>query len=80
VSKSILEMPTFHKPCNPLHQSEEPDTELFLWAVPFYTLLIGVVGGKKRTMGEGDRGRKRRGGIGQSSITGRMAFHILFML
>ncbi|KYN08826.1 hypothetical protein ALC57_19073, partial [Trachymyrmex cornetzi] len=45
VSRSILEMPTFREPCSPLHQGEgQPDTDLFLWAVPFYiTLLVGVV-------------------------------------
>jgi len=32
----ILEMPTFRKPCSPLHQDEEQsDTELFLRIVPF---------------------------------------------
>ena len=34
----------------------QPDTELFLRAVPFYTLLVRVVGGKKKIVGEGGRG------------------------
>ncbi|KYN11082.1 hypothetical protein ALC57_16783 [Trachymyrmex cornetzi] len=63
VSRSILEMPTFHEPCSPLHQGEEqPDTELFLQAVPFFiTLLVGVVGvedGRRR-------GRERPGETAQ---------------
>ena len=61
VSRSILEMSTFREPCSPLHQGEEqPDTELFLRAVPFYTLLVGVMGGKKKIVGEGGG---REGGL-----------------
>ena len=58
MSKSILKMPTFRdNPCGPLHQDEEqPNTELFLQAVPFYTLLVGVVGRKKRIVGGVERG------------------------
>jgi len=49
---------------------------MFHRAVPFYiTLFVGAVGEKKRIVGE-----REGGGIGQSSITGRMIFHILFML
>jgi len=45
----------FRELCSPLHQGEEqPDTELFLQAVPFYTLLVGVVGGQKRIVGWGN--------------------------
>ncbi|KYN10381.1 hypothetical protein ALC57_17569, partial [Trachymyrmex cornetzi] len=60
VSRSILEMPTFRELCSPLHQGEEqPDTELFLQAVPFYiTLLVGVMemgGGGEGVVG-GERG------------------------
>ncbi|KYN29323.1 hypothetical protein ALC57_01240 [Trachymyrmex cornetzi] len=34
--RSILRMPTFRKPCSPLHQDQkQPDTELFLRTVPF---------------------------------------------
>ncbi|KYN11045.1 hypothetical protein ALC57_16824 [Trachymyrmex cornetzi] len=65
-------MPTFREPCSPLHQGKgQPDTELFLQAVPFYiTLLVGVVG----MGGEGEEvvGGERDGGIGRSSITGRI--------
>jgi len=39
-------------------------------------LLVGVVGGKKRIVDEGGRGKE----IGRSSITRKMVFHILFML
>jgi len=46
-------MPTFHEPYNPLHHGEE-QPELFLRAVPF-TLLVGVVRGKKKIVRE--RGR-----------------------
>ena len=48
----------FREPCSPLHQGEEePDTELFLRAVLLYiTLLVGVVGGKKRIVGEKGEG------------------------
>ena len=69
-------MPTFREPCSSLHQGEEqPDTELFLRVVLFLyiTLFVGVMEGKKRIVGEG-------GEIGQSSLTGRIAFHILLML
>jgi len=77
-------MPTF---CRTLqstspHQSEEqPDTELFLRAIPFYTtcvlrLLVGVE--EKRISGGGGEGEV--GEIVQFSITERMIFHILFML
>jgi len=41
-------------------------------------LLVRVVGGKKRIM-EG-RGGGMLGEIGQFLITGRIVFHILFML
>ncbi|KYN12230.1 hypothetical protein ALC57_15627 [Trachymyrmex cornetzi] len=60
-SRSILEMPTFRDPRSPLHQGEEqPDTELFLQAVPFYiTLLVGVGGEGEEVVGE------RGGGIVQ---------------
>jgi len=57
--------------------SEEPDeepTELFLRVIPFIMLLVGIVGEKKRIVDEDG------GEIGQSSTTGRMVFHILFML
>ncbi|KYN30084.1 hypothetical protein ALC57_00461 [Trachymyrmex cornetzi] len=58
-------MPTFREPCSPLHQGDgQPDTELFLRAVPFYiTLLVGVVG----MGGEGEEvvGGERGGGIAQ---------------
>jgi len=39
---------------------EQPDTELFLWIVPFLhiTLFVGVVEGKKRIV----NGRGRRNG------------------
>ncbi|KYN10040.1 hypothetical protein ALC57_17835, partial [Trachymyrmex cornetzi] len=65
VSRSILEMSTFREPCSPLHQSEgQPDTELFLQAVPFYiTLLLGVVGIGGE--GEGVVGGGRPGGTAQ---------------
>jgi len=51
-------MSTFRESCGSLHQGEEqPDTELFLRAVLFFcTLLVGVVGEKKRIMGEGGEG------------------------
>jgi len=39
-------------------------------------LLVRVVGGKKKSVGRGGE----VGEIGRSSITGRMIFHILFML
>ncbi|KYN15223.1 hypothetical protein ALC57_12556, partial [Trachymyrmex cornetzi] len=65
VSRSILEMPTFREPCNILHQGkEQPDTELFFQAVPFYiTLLVEVVGVSGE--GEGIVGGERGGGIAQ---------------
>jgi len=60
-----------------VHQDEEqPDTELFLQVVLLLhiTLLVGVVERKKRIVG----------GVGvmrnQSSLTGRIVLHILFML
>ena len=59
MSKSIFEMPTFREPCSLLQDKEQPDTELFLWAVPFYTLLVGVVG-KKRIVGEGGGEKEER--------------------
>ncbi|KYN30342.1 hypothetical protein ALC57_00188, partial [Trachymyrmex cornetzi] len=34
VSRSILGMPTFREPCSSLQGEEQPDTELFLQAVP----------------------------------------------
>ena len=52
--KSILEMPTFQDPYSPLQGKELPDTELFLRAVFYIMLLVGVVGGKKRIVGEGE--------------------------
>ncbi|KYN15931.1 hypothetical protein ALC57_11823 [Trachymyrmex cornetzi] len=56
----ILEMSTFREPCSPLHQGEgQPDTELFLQAVPFYiTLLVGVMGmgGEGEGVVGGERG------------------------
>ncbi|KYN41494.1 hypothetical protein ALC56_04099 [Trachymyrmex septentrionalis] len=37
-------MSTFREPCNPLYQDEEqPDTELFLRAVPFYIMLFYIM-------------------------------------
>ena len=54
--RSILKMSTFREPCNSLYQGEEqPDTELFLWIVPFLhiTLFVGVVEGKKRIVSGG---------------------------
>jgi len=80
MSRSILGMPTFlRKLCSSPHQGEEqPDTELFLRVVPllYVTLLVGVAERKKRIVaGEGKMGE-----IGQSSLTGRIVFHILLML
>ena len=75
--KSILGIPTFREPCNPLHQDEEqPDTELFLRVVSFlyYATCWSDKGEKRELWGGGS------GGIDQSSITGKMIFHILFML
>jgi len=49
-------MPTFREPRSLFHQGEEqPDTELFLWVVPFLyiMLLVEVVEGKKRIVSEG---------------------------
>ncbi|KYQ50657.1 hypothetical protein ALC60_10253, partial [Trachymyrmex zeteki] len=62
VSRSILGMPTFREPCSPFYQGEEqPDTKLFLWAVPLYiTLLVGMEGGE-----EEENCRKRPGGTAQ---------------
>ena len=66
-------------PCRVLHQGEEqPDTELFLWAVPFI-LLVGVMG-RKRKLWMGGEGKGWEEEIDRSSISGRMIFHILFML
>ena len=58
MSRSILGMPTFREPCSSFHQGEEKP-ELFLRAVPFYTLLVGVVG-KKRIVGEGGGEKEER--------------------
>jgi len=67
----------FREPCSPLHQGEEqPDTQLF-FCHSFYITLLEVMGGKKETCG-GSGGEV--GEIGRSSITGRIVFHILFML
>jgi len=80
VSKSILGMPTFREPCSSLHQGKEQlNTELFLRIIPllYITLLVRVVEGKKRIVG------REWGGVGeidQSSLTGRIIFHILFIL
>jgi len=58
-----------------LHQGEEqPDTEVFLRAVPFILRYLLEWWGKKKIVGE------EMGEIGRSLITGRMIFHILFML
>ena len=82
VSRFILGMPTLREPYSPLHQGEEQsDTGLFLrGSGPFflYYAIRWIGRGKKENCGW------RKGGeveeIGQSSITGRMVFHILFML
>ncbi|KYM80079.1 hypothetical protein ALC53_09478 [Atta colombica] len=64
LSISILGMPTFREPCSPHQSEEQPDTKLFLQVVPFYiTLLVGMVGRKKRIMGE-----ERKKGRGNQSI------------
>jgi len=50
-SDPFLEYQRFREPCNPLHQGEEqPDTELFLQAVPFILCYL-LVEGKKRIVG-----------------------------
>jgi len=52
-------------------------SSLILFLVSFYiTLFVGMLGGKKRIVGEG---RGRSGG-NRSSIIGKIVFHILFML
>jgi len=59
---------------SPLHHGEEqPDTELFLRAVPFILHCWGWGGGEK-IAGKGERE------IGRFSKIGEMVFHILFML
>jgi len=69
-------MPTFHELCSPLHQGEEqPDIELFRSFLLYITLFVGVMKGKKRIVG----GKREKGEIDQSLITGRIVFHILFM-
>jgi len=52
---------------------------LFLRVVPllYITLLVGVVERKKRIVGRMEGGMEE---IGQSSLTERIVFHILFML
>ena len=71
---SILGMPMFREPCSPLHQGEEQlNTELFLRVVPFITLFVGVVKGKKRIVRRGGEVEKNR-----SSITGRIVSNILY--
>jgi len=71
-------MPTFREPCSSLYQSEEqPDTELFFRVAPFYILrYLWNDGGEKKELGGGRRVEE----IGQSALTGRIVFHILFML
>ena len=79
MSRSILGLPTFRELCNPLHQGEEQlDSELSLRkpeAVPFLDFATCWSGGGKE---ENCRGEE--GGMNRSSITGRIIFHILFML
>jgi len=50
-------------------------SSLFLRVVPllYITLLVGMVEGKKRIVRGG-------GGGNRSSLTGRIVFHVLFML
>jgi len=53
MSRSILGMPTFREPCNPLHHRSRLDTELFLRF--FLLLFVGVVGEERRELWEGKR-------------------------
>jgi len=71
-------MPIFHEFCSPFHQGEEqPDTELFLQAIPFiYYATCWSSEGKVENCGKGEE----RGGENRSSITRRIVFHILFIL
>jgi len=71
VSRSILGMPMFRKFCSPLHQGEEqPDTEMFLWAILFISryLLEWGRGRGEKNYGSGGGGKGRK--INQSSIRG----------
>jgi len=75
MSGSILGILTFHEPCSPLQSEKQPDTELFLQVVFFILSYLLEWWEEKRQLwvnGEGEEG----GGIGRSSIIGRMVFYI----
>jgi len=75
MSGSILGILTFHEPCSPLQGEKQPDTELFLQVVFFILSYLLEWWEEKRQLwvnGEGEGG----GGIGRSSIIGRMVFYI----
>jgi len=78
VSRSILGMPTLNLAIQFIRATSSLILRCSSWSFLFYiTLLVGVVEGKKRIVGEGEREEMKK--IGQSSITRRIVFYILFM-
>jgi len=76
VSRSILGMPTLNLAIHFIRATSSLILRCSSWSFLFYiTLLVGVVEGKKRIVGEREEMKK----IGQSSITRRIVFYILFM-
>jgi len=79
-----MECQRFHEPCSSLHQGkEQSNTDLFLQIVSFLyiTFLYYIFWSgeeKEENCGWGMGGGVRE--IGQSSLTGRIVFHILFKL